>query len=60
MVGIAARLAQPIGAEDRIKAAYDGLLADPKFQESTTRATADEENVRSRLQLAKDAFKAVP
>jgi len=61
MVGIASRLsAGPITAEDRIRHVYDTLLANPAYQEATTRSTADEENVRTRLRLAKDAFAAVP
>lgn len=60
MVGVATRLAQgQITAEDRFKAAYLELLGNAQYQEATTRSTADEENVRRRLQLAKDAFSQV-
>lgn len=61
MVGVAARLSsKPITAEAQIKSAHTALLANSQFQEATTRATADEENVRKRIQLAKDAFARVP
>jgi hypothetical protein len=61
MVGVAARmLLRPISDFDAFNTAYSGLLATPKYVESTTRATADEESVRQRLTLAKEAFATVP
>lgn len=61
MVGLAIRLARgQVTAHDRLKMAYDELLLNVKYGEATTRSTADEENVRQRLQLAKDAFAEVP
>jgi hypothetical protein len=57
MVGIATRLAKsPITQPEDLKKAYSALLATPKYVEATTRATADEENVRQRLAFARDAF----
>jgi hypothetical protein len=61
MVGVAARQASsPITSDAEFKAAYARLLADVQYQEATTRSTADEENVRKRLQLATEAFAKVP
>lgn len=61
MVGIASRLvAGPIKSEDRILSAYNTLLANADYQEAITRSTADEENVRTRLRLAREAFANVP
>lgn len=61
MVGVASRLAaKPNISDTDLKVAYSTLLAQHNFQEVTTRATADEENVRKRLQFAKEAFAAVP
>jgi hypothetical protein len=60
MVGLAARLSTgPIAAENQILTAYTKLLADSQFEEATTRATADEESVRKRLRISRDAFAEV-
>lgn len=57
MVGIAARLAVgPITAPDQIMTAYAALLAKPEYLGATGRATADEESVKLRLRLAREAF----
>jgi hypothetical protein len=61
MAGVASRLASsPITSDEEFKAAYKRLFANSQYQEATTRSTADEENVRTRVQLAKDAFAKVP
>jgi hypothetical protein len=39
-----------------LKHAYECLIADKDFQAATTRSTADDDNVRKRLRIAKDAF----
>ena len=58
MVGVARRVkaadAQVSGAS--LKAAYGDLLRNTSFQDSIGRATADEENVKRRLRLAKTAM----
>jgi hypothetical protein len=60
MVGVAARqISGPITSDEDFKAAYRNLFANSQYQEATTRSTADEENVRARVQLAKDAFAKV-
>jgi hypothetical protein len=57
MVGIAKRLLSgPIQATDKVRDVYDHLLADSQYQEATTRSTADEENVRTRIRIATEAF----
>lgn len=61
MVGVAARLSvgaisQPAG----LAAAYAALLQDKDFLAATGRATADEENVKTRLRLSREAFAKVP
>jgi uncharacterized protein with ParB-like and HNH nuclease domain len=43
----------------RLAAAYEALLANDEFKKRYTRATADEDNVRERFQIAIDAFSAV-
>jgi len=61
MVGIASRLSRgPITDFARLKASYLSLLAEDQYKEAITRSTADEEHVRRRLKLAKDAFAGVP
>src|SRR5207248_1126278 len=53
MVGLAARAtASPPIHSDKIAIAYDTLLADATFRQACERATADEENVRTRQALA--------
>lgn len=60
MVGIATRLAAgPISDPDQVHVAYKGLLAKTDYLDATGRATADEESVKTRLQLSKDAFSSV-
>jgi hypothetical protein len=49
----------PISDPTHLKGPYDRLLGDPEYQAATTRATANEEIVRRRLALAKDAFAPV-
>jgi Protein of unknown function DUF262 len=58
MVGVADRVSsgQAIADGGGLKAAYQVLMANPQYQRYTTRATADEESVRERLTLAKQAF----
>jgi Protein of unknown function DUF262 len=61
MVGLATRLAQgPVTAHDRLKVAYEALLLNASYAQATIHSTSDEESVRQRLQLAKDAFAKVP
>jgi Protein of unknown function DUF262 len=61
MIGLSRRLAnkkqKPTGAA--IKKAYEKLLANDEFRAAYSRATADEEQVKSRLKLATDAFSAI-
>lgn len=59
MVGLARRLARGAPASlAAVAVAYDTLLADQSFKASWIRATADEESVRSRIDLATAAFSA--
>lgn len=61
MVGVATRLAAGAVTEPQnMKGAYDALLSNTNFLNATTRSTADEESVRVRLKLSKEAFAAVP
>lgn len=61
MVGIAARLAAgPISGPDQIRTAYETLLSKRDYLNATARATADEESVKTRIRLAKEAFASVP
>jgi hypothetical protein len=61
MFGVASRIAAgPVTSESDLRAAYDILLNNAQYQHATTRATADEESVKTRLQLAKAAFANVP
>jgi len=61
MVGMSSRLADgaPITDFASLKAAYDLLLANHAFRTATGRATADEEYVRTRVELAVDAMRVV-
>jgi hypothetical protein len=61
MVGIADRLSRrgEIKSQGELRTAYENLIAQPRYQEATNRATADEENVRKRLELAREAFGSV-
>ena len=58
MYGVASRLstASPLPDPAALKPRYDKLLARDDYQQVITRATADEESVRTRLRLAKEAF----
>ena len=57
MVGLARRLeAGPPPSDQSVSLAYDTLAANPDFRQLCERATADEENVRKRLELATAAF----
>lgn len=57
MVGVAARLVRgSITSAAQMKAAYGALLARHDFLASASRATADEESVKTRLRVAKEAF----
>lgn len=61
MVGVSSRLSSsvPVTDLDSLRAAYDSLLKDEKFLNATGRATADEEYVRTRLDLAIRAMNSV-
>ncbi len=60
MVGVAARLAKgPIESPEQLKAAYTELLARKDFLAAASRATADEESVKTRLRVAREAFASV-
>lgn len=57
MVGIARRLERAeLPGDGAIAQAYDGLLANKEFRAACERATADEENVKTRIRLATEAF----
>lgn len=57
MMGLAKRLeATPTPSDEDVKAAYEKLIANDEFKQACGRATADEENVRRRLELATAAF----
>lgn len=57
MVGVAKRLAvSPPPDPAQIKLAYDSLLLDPLYKQACERATADEENVKTRCRAAIAAF----
>ena len=61
MVGVARRVHTdgPVTQPRTLKSPYDSLLKDKSFQRAIGRATADEESVKTRLQLAVDAFASV-
>jgi hypothetical protein len=59
MVGLAARLTGSPVQKDKITTAYDALLDDATFRQACERATADEENVRTRQALASKAFAGI-
>jgi hypothetical protein len=60
MYGVATRLSErPLPEVSALAPAYDGLVKNQKFLDAVTRATADEESVRSRLLEAKLAFGAI-
>jgi len=58
MVGVARRIRArgPIGTPAKLNAAYKKLLLDEAFQTAIARATADEENVKTRLAIATSAI----
>lgn len=57
MVGLARRLERAEQPNDgAIAKAYDALLQNKEFRAACERATADEENVRTRIRLATEAF----
>lgn len=62
MVGLARRLEQRGKVKDQsaFSEAYFALLDDPKYVSNTSRATADEERVKGRINLATNAFANVP
>jgi len=60
MVGVAQRIAGgPIGDIAMLEASYAGLIANDDFLDAVRRSTADEESVRTRLRLAREAFAVV-
>lgn len=61
MVGVSTRIeaSGPITDIESLKAAYDTLLTNEAFLTATGRATADEEYVRTRINLAVDAMQSV-
>jgi hypothetical protein len=57
MVGLATRLAKGgVPTPEAFEAAYGGLLEDVNFKKGWLRATADEENVKARMNAAIQAF----
>jgi hypothetical protein len=61
MVGIVARLAKgPIIKPQELQNAYVKLLQNSAFEAAYVRATSDDESVRNRLKIARDALAAVP
>ncbi|MFI9384204.1 DUF262 domain-containing protein [Kutzneria sp. NPDC052558] len=60
LVGLAARLTEgDIRDHPAIRAAREALIDDPEFQSAIARATADEERVSRRLNLARAALRNV-
>ena len=60
MVGLYTRLQKgSLQNLSQVKAAYDGLLIDNRFRSAYQMGTAVPENVRSRFELARQAFKDV-
>lgn len=60
MVGVARRLEEGhIGDGEAFRTQYQSLLSNEEFIELTLSSTADEANVRQRIQTATDAFKDV-
>jgi Protein of unknown function DUF262 len=57
MVGVAGRLAKgSIKSSEDLTKAYTSLLSKTDYLSATGRATADEESIKTRLRLAKEAF----
>lgn len=60
MVGVAKRLTiAPAPGATLVKAAYDSLIANPRFLDLCGRGTAAGERVKERLRLAEEAFRNV-
>jgi Protein of unknown function DUF262 len=61
MIGIARRLESegPIASPRSLATAYRRLIKNKRYQAASSRATADEESVRARLELATKAFSKV-
>ncbi len=60
MTGLATRLeAGPTPAAAVVEEAYRALVENPDFRRSWERATADEESVKIRLRLAREAFSSI-
>lgn len=61
MVGVSTRIEAlgPVTDLQSLKAAYETLLTNESFLTATGRATADEEYVRTRINLAVDAMRSV-
>lgn len=61
MTGLARRLtgSEPVKDLDGVRAAYETLVGDPTYRGAVERATADEESVRTRLGLGRNAFSEV-
>ena len=60
MVGVASRLASgEIADWEGFRTAYASLIADPGYIQAITRSTADEEFVKARLRLAREAMQGV-
>ncbi|MEQ9333740.1 DUF262 domain-containing protein [Thalassobaculum sp.] len=58
MVGLAERLKKGrVPAPEHVATAYDQLLESPDFRKGWVRSTADEENVKARMEAAVAAFK---
>lgn len=61
MVGIAKRLAKgPINDLKALETAYLELFKDKAYEAAFIRATSDDENVRTRLRIATEAFAKMP
>lgn len=60
MVGLARRLQEGVIDDiERVREAYDNLLADPEYVELVSQSTSDERNVASRLGKAIEQFSRV-
>lgn len=61
MFGVAKRLEKgQIRDSSSLNTAYKRLFSDPEYVKAYVRATADEESVKKRLQLATSAFENIP
>lgn len=61
MVGLTRRLqAGPIADPSAVREVYDTLLQDERYVDATIRSTADQERVRLRIEMATEAFGALP